>query len=86
MPKKVTPMAIQHQVVVTPGVTAHSVRVHHRDIPELRADGESPESAAVNLAQDLAREIDGLADDRRRNLFQQASSDVQCFIDACLRS
>ena len=47
------------QVIVTAGATAHCVQVHHRGIPELQSHGESPESAAVNLAQDLAREIDG---------------------------
>jgi hypothetical protein len=50
------------QVIVTTGSTAHAVQVYHHDIPELRADGESPELAAVNLAQDLTREIEGVAD------------------------
>ena len=54
------------QVIVTAGATAHSVQVHHHGIPELQSHGESPESATVNLAQDLAREIDGAADDLHR--------------------
>jgi len=76
-------MADQTQVIVTSGATAHSVQVHHHDIPELRADGETPASAAVNLAQDLARELDGVADDRRRELFERAHADVEAFIKSC---
>src|SRR5690348_3550248 len=44
------------RVIVTTGSAAHVVQVHHRDMPELNADGESPESAAANLARGLARE------------------------------
>jgi hypothetical protein len=46
------------RVIVTTGSAPDSVQVHHQDIPEIHAGGESPESAAVHLAQDLAREID----------------------------
>ncbi len=69
------------RVIVTAGSTAHTVQVHHRDIPELNADGESPGTAAVNLAQDLAREIEGVVDDFRREAFQRALADVRAFID-----
>ncbi len=69
------------QVVVTAGATAHSVQVHHHGIPELQSHGESPESATVNLAQNLAREIDGAADDLHREPFQQALEDVNASIE-----
>ena len=65
------------QVIVTAGATAHSVQVHHRAIPELRSHGESPELAAANLVQDLAREIDVAADDLHREPLQQALDDVK---------
>ncbi len=65
------------QVIVTAGATAHSVQVHHRGIPELRSHGESPELAAANLVQDLAREIDVAADDLHREPLQQALDDVK---------
>lgn len=65
------------QVIVTAGATAHSVQVHHRDIPELRSHGDSPELAAANLVQDLAREIDVAADDLHREPLQQALDDVK---------
>ncbi len=68
------------QVIVTTGFTPQAVQVYHRVIPELHAEGETPETAAANLAQDLAREIEGLADQDRREMFQLALSDVQAFI------
>jgi hypothetical protein len=73
--------AYPSQVIVTAGATAHCVQVHHRGIPELQSHGESPESAAVNLAQDLAREIDGAADDLHREPLQQALVDVNASIE-----
>ena len=75
-------IADPNRVVVTTGSVAHVVQVHHQDIPELNADGESPESAAANLAHDLAREIEGAADDLLREAFQRALADVRAFIEA----
>jgi hypothetical protein len=69
------------QVIVTAGATAHSVQVHHHGIPELQSHGESPESATVNLAQDLAREIDGVVDILHREPLQRALDDVNASID-----
>jgi hypothetical protein len=68
------------RVVVTPGSTAVSCQVHHRDIPELHADGATPREAAANLAQDLAREIEGAADHYRRGLFGKVLDDVLAFV------
>ena len=48
---------------------------------ELHADGESAESAAANLAQALAREIEGLPEQDRREMFQRALADVRAFIE-----
>jgi hypothetical protein len=63
------------------GATLDAVRVHHRDIPELQADGESAELAAANLVQDLRREIDGVADDLHREPLQRALADVRAFLE-----
>jgi hypothetical protein len=68
------------RVVVTTGATLHAVRVYHRDFPELQADGESAESAAANLVQDLRREIDGVADDLHHAPLQRALADVRAFL------
>jgi hypothetical protein len=64
------------QVIVTAGATAHSVQVHHLDIPELHSHGESAESAAVNLAHDPAREIDRAVDNLHRDPLQRALDDI----------
>ena len=69
------------QVIVTTGFTFHAVQVHHRYIPELNADGRTPESAAAKLAQDLAREIDCVEDSYHVEAFQQALADVRAFIE-----
>jgi hypothetical protein len=69
------------QVIVTTGATAHSFRVHHSDLPELEADGETPAAAATNLAQDLAREIDAAADELHRGPLHRALDDVRAFLD-----
>ncbi len=67
-------------VVVTSGATSHAFKVHHRQIPDLQADGCTPSEAATNLAQDLAREIESVADARRRGLFERALGDVRAFV------
>jgi hypothetical protein len=69
------------QVIVTDGATAHSVQVHHHGIPELQSHGESAESATVNLAQDLAREIDCVVDNLHREPLQRALDDVNASIE-----
>ena len=76
------PVADRCRVIVTADEIGCSVRVHHREIPELCAEGESPRAAALNLEQDLAREIDFVADARRRGPFLRAASDVRAFIEA----
>lgn len=54
-------------------------RVLDRDLPELRAEGESAEAAATNLVQDLNRELAVAADDLHREPLQQAF-DVHAFL------
>lgn len=68
------------RVVVTPGSMAHAVQIHHRDVPELHAEGATPREAAANLAQDLGREIEGVADHHRRGLFGRVLDDVRAFV------
>ena len=65
---------------MTPGVTAGVWRLHHRDIPELQADGASEREAASNLAQDLTWEIDWAADHHRRDQLGRALDDVRAFV------
>lgn len=67
------------RVVVTPGSTAAACRIHHRDIPELHADGATPREAADNLARDLSREIECATDHYHRGLFGGVLEDVRAF-------
>jgi hypothetical protein len=81
-PRELVPTSADpSQVIVTAGSTADAVQVHHRDIPELNADGESPRSAATNLAQELAREIEGVADNYHRGTIRRVLADVRAFIE-----
>jgi len=69
------------RISVTPGSMAGAFQVHHRDIPELHAEGATPRQAAVNLAQNLAREIEGMADHYHRGLFGTILDDVRAFVE-----
>ena len=70
-----------NQIIVTTGATADAVQVHHRDIPELHSDGESPVIAAENLANALTREVDSVSDDHRREAFRRALADARAFVE-----
>ncbi|MHC5537367.1 hypothetical protein ACYOEI_03925 [Singulisphaera rosea] len=67
------------KVVVESGSTASAFRAHHSAIPDLQAEGATPREAVANLAQDLAREIDGVADHFRRELFGRVLENVRAF-------
>lgn len=69
-------------IVTTDDYPLHSVRnisVHHRDLPELRGKGESPEDAAVHLAELLTMALDSAPSDWRRGIVEHAIEDVQAF-------
>ena len=42
------------RVIVTTSASSSSVIVHHRDFPEIRAEGGSPKEAAAHLVNKLA--------------------------------
>jgi hypothetical protein len=71
--------SVQSRVIVATGATAHSTSVHHRDFPEIRAEGESPAQAATNLANQLTRALDSALTQWRRETLGQAIADVQAF-------
>lgn len=68
------------RVIVTTGATTNTARVHHRDFPEIRAEGESPTVAARNLSNHLTRALDTALTNWRRETIQQAIADVQAFV------
>ena len=69
----------QDRVIVTTGSTAQATQIHHRDFPEIRAEGESPSAAATNLANHLTRALDSALTKWRRDAIEQAIAEVQEF-------
>ncbi len=69
----------QDRVIVTTGATAQATQIHHRDFPEIRAEGDSPSSAASNLANHLTRALDSALTKWRRDAIEQAIAEVQDF-------
>jgi hypothetical protein len=67
-------------VIVTHGATSRASCVHHRDFPEIRADGASPKEAAALLANKLSLALDTALTDWRRESLTQAIADVQAFV------
>ncbi len=67
----------QSPIIVTTGATAHTTSVHHRDFPEIRADGESPAVAATHLGNHLTRALDSALTQWRRESIVKAIADVQ---------
>jgi hypothetical protein len=68
------------RVIVMAGATAHASRVYHRDLPEIRADGETPKVAATHLVNHLTRALDSALTNWRRQTLNLAIADVQVFI------
>ncbi len=73
-------MIEQGRVVVGTGAMASSASVHHRDFPEIRAEGETPQDAAVHLADQLSRAIDSALTQWRREAIGQAIADIRAFV------
>ena len=71
----------QSRVIVLIGATAGAARVYHRDFPEIRTEGETPQVAASHLANELARALDTALTDWRRQSLEQAVADVRAFAD-----
>jgi hypothetical protein len=57
----------------------HGSSVHHREFPEVRGEGSSPEDAAEHLAQQLSRTLDSAPSDWRREILNRAIDDVRAF-------
>ena len=69
----------QSRVIVTTGATAQAVLIHHRDFPEIRAEGTSVPDAAANLSNHLTRALDSALTKWRRDAIQQAIDEVRAF-------
>ena len=66
-------------VIIAEGHSPGSFEVHHRDFPEIRAEGGSPETAATHLSQQLTRALDSALTKWRRESFEKAIKDVETF-------
>ncbi len=67
------------RVIVTDGATAHTKQVHHREFPEIRADGPTPKEAASLLVNKLSLALDTALTNWRRETLSQAAADVAAF-------
>ncbi|HEX8202052.1 MAG TPA: hypothetical protein VF590_16375 [Isosphaeraceae bacterium] len=74
------------QVILSSGnrgrLSIFAAQVHHRDFPEIQAQGESPLRAAHRLILLLDRALDG-ANPWHREAIEQAQADVRSFIGTC---
>jgi hypothetical protein len=69
------------RVIVTISGSSSTASVHHRDFPEIHADGNSPKEAAALLIHQLTRALDSALIDWRRDRVNEAIADVQTFVD-----
>jgi hypothetical protein len=73
------------QVIVSSGepakIAIHSLCAHHREFPEVRGEGHTPEAAARRLAELLCTNLDNAPSDWRRDILQHAIDDVLAFAD-----
>jgi hypothetical protein len=70
------------RVIVTGGATSQTRQAHHRDFPEIRADGQSAREAAGHLANKLALALDTALTEWRRENLSRAIADVNAFVKA----
>ncbi|MFO0909358.1 MAG: hypothetical protein U0794_13565 [Isosphaeraceae bacterium] len=68
------------RVIVLKGTTTSSTLVYHHDVPEIRADCESPKAAGEYLRNLLARALDTALTDWRRQTLSSAIADVDAFV------
>jgi hypothetical protein len=64
-----------------PFLTVHGSTVHHREIPEIRGEGQSPEDAVARLAEMLARSLDNAPSGWRREIIERAIADVRAYAE-----
>jgi hypothetical protein len=69
------------RVIVTKSAGSSTAIAHHRDFPEIRAEGGSPREAASHLVNKLACILDTALTDWRRETVDHAIADVKAFIE-----
>lgn len=72
--------ADKDRIIVSIGdAAAGGATVHHRDFPEIRAQGASPGDAAGQLVNQLTRALDSALTTWKRESIQAAIADVESF-------
>jgi hypothetical protein len=69
------------RVIVTISGSSSTASVHHRDFPEIHAEGGTPKEAATHLIHQLTRALDSALTDWRRDRVNEAIADVQIYVD-----
>ena len=69
------------QVIVATSDSSSAAVAHHRDFPEIRAEGGSPKEAASHLVNKLACALDSALTDWRRKRVDQAIADVKAYVE-----
>jgi hypothetical protein len=59
--------------------SVHALSVYHRNFPEVRGQGSTPEDAAARLAALLSRTLDNVSSDWHRVTLERAIDDVRAF-------
>jgi hypothetical protein len=72
------------QIIVTAeddiGAPAPTLQVHHRNFPEIEAEGETEQAAATNLGERLQKALDAVPDSWHRASLEQAIEDLRAFV------
>jgi hypothetical protein len=69
------------RVIVTISGSSSTASVHHRDFPEIHAEGGTPKEAATHLIHQLTRALDSALTDWRRDRVNEAIADVKTYVD-----
>ena len=72
----------QDRVIVTTDASGPGVQVHHREFPEIRAEGSDAKDAAVQLSNHLTRALDSALVQWRRDAIESAIKEVKAFAEA----
>lgn len=68
-------------VTQTPGAFTTQIQTHHKDFPEIRAEGGTSKESGTQLVHHLTRALDTALTDWRRDSMQRAIADVQAFVE-----
>ncbi len=76
----------RNRVIVAEGAcdchSVHLTRVHHHDLPDIHAEGETPAIAAVDLAGQLTRILDAPLGAASRESAERALDDIRLSIES----